>query len=365
MIGDRRRIVENGGFEEGLRSWWNATEVYPNSQYSVTTINAYEGENALVLSIPYSPQCKAFVTQDWSTRESSLDEPHFDIPINRNCSLSFAVLFVEGNDWAEFAVRLDSYYAHEPNIRHGGTSSGGGLLIEYVVGTGLRPELPLSHQLLKKRWGTPEPTTRSLIMPIQRCEQGEWHHFTVYPLRDLRDNGIDIEALMRKGRTYGEVLLMLVARGGPATVYVDAVELNVPDSTSNVSLDLKPDRPMFLEGVWSQEVRISGKVEPNPGAGEEILLRYQTGSKEEYSWHYITQAKTDSEGRYTATWRPSATPIDRTGHIRATWESSDDYAVRTASFTYVSLRLPLIGAAFLVIVIVIGLNIHTKASLVL
>ncbi len=93
-------------------------------------------------------------------------------------------------------------------------------------------------------------------------------------------------------------------------------------------------------------------------------MRYQTGS-EEYSWHHITQTETDSEGRYTATWRPSATPIDRTGHIRATWESSNDYAVRTASFTYVSLRLPLIGAALVVIVIVIGLHLRTRAGLFL
>ena len=352
-------VVDNGGFEDGLGGWWNATEEYPKSRYKITTESVYQGEHALELSIPFSPQSKAFISQDWSKKEGSLDDPYFDIPLNRNYSLSFAVFFVEGNDRAEFAVRLDSYYVHE-QAQDGRTSSGSGLLIEYVVGTGERPELPHSQQLLRKIWGTPEPRTGSLIMPIQRCEPGEWYHFTVYPVKDLRDNGVDVEALMKNGRAYGEIILMLVASGGPAAVYVDAVELNVPESTSNVSLDVKPKRPMILEGVWSQEVKISGSVVPNPGAREKVLIRYQMESEEEYSWHYVIEAEIDSNGRYTATWRPSATPIDRTGYIRVTWESSSDYAARTASFTYISLNVPLMGAVLVVIAAVIGLYLRTR-----
>lgn len=167
------------------------------------------------------------------------------------------------------------------------------------------------------------------MIPIRRCDFGRWYYFTLYPLSDLLGSGVDIENLEARGYAYSGILFLLLSDGRSSSSYVDAIEYNVPERKSSLSLEVKPSSPIILEGLIAQPVRIKGLVQPNPGLGQRVLLRYRTSSERETSWHYITSVETDSEGRFTSKWIPPSRPLADELLVRASWDSSDDYAVAT------------------------------------
>lgn len=335
-------IVVNGGFELGdLDGWRNASTEYPGSDYTISEDKGFEGLGSLKMTTPEAPTFKAFVWQQWRPGGGFEEMLEKDVELRRDYSLSFAVFFEESPEDVELVVMLNTYYH---NVMRGGrTRTGESTLIDYVVGTGERPTMPYHRQIGSLEWGETTKYGSITVVPIQRCEFGRWHVFTVYPLRDLNERHVDIDELASHGLAYSGVLFMLLSGSADATVYVDAVSFRPPENESTISVSISPSSPLLIDGVYTQPVQISGSVQPTPGEGEKVLLRYRTGHEDEASWHYIDTVETDAEGRFEATWSPPTLPVDKGFYVRASWDAVDDYAAATGSFTLNSVGALLVG----------------------
>lgn len=344
-------IVVNGGFEQGdLFGWRNASTEYPGSDYYISRDRVYEEPSSLKMITTGNPPYKAFVWQQWRPGEDFDEIPEKDVEIRRDYSLSFAAFFDESPGDVELVVMLNLYFH---NVGRGGRTRGGEItLIDYVVGTGEQPTMPYHRQIGSIEWGEATKYGNIAVVPIQRCEFGSWYQFTVHPLRDLEESHVDLIELASHGFAYSGALVMLLSSSPEAAAYVDSISLRPPENESTISLDITPRSPLLIDGIYSQAVRISGSVQPPPGEGEKVLLRYKTGHEDEASWHYIEAVETDAAGHFEATWSPPTLPVDNGFYVRASWDDVGDYTVVTGSFTLNS-----IGALTVGLVATVGLGL--------